>query len=169
MHPKPEARSPKPEARSPKPDRRLAKVIFLGIVVLSLSLPCAYSFIEIRQNWVLDSDFSGSLRISGGERDISFPQIDLNGHRMLIDAGGIGVAGTTAPHLYGGTITSSESFLTFYFLGSPHVAGSYPSIDAVITDSTHKIGLRILNQGNGAVFLTGDQSNTFTGNVEASG
>jgi len=88
---------------------------------------------------------------------------------MIIDSRGISVAGTTSPLLYGGTLTSSDSFLTFYFLGSPQVPGSYLSIDSVITDSYHQVGVKIINQGSGAIFLEGDQSNTFTGNVEISG
>jgi len=137
--------------------------------MLSTALPISYGLTEVKQSWTLNSHFEGSLHISGGRKNVQYPHINLNGHRMIIDSRGISVAGTTSPHLYGGTLTSSDSFLTFYFLGSPQVPGSYTSIASVITDSTHKVGLRILNQGNGAVFLEGDQSNTFTGNVEVSG
>jgi len=48
---------------------------------------------------------------------------------------------------------------------------SYISINSVIADSSHKIGLRVSGNdpGEGGVTLGGNQSNTFTGNVEVSG
>jgi len=88
---------------------------------------------------------------------------------MTIDSGGVAVNGPMVSSIYGGTLTSSDSFLTFYFKGNPFVAGGYLNIDSVITDSTHKVGVKVVSGGNGAVFLSGNHSNTFTGNLEISG
>jgi len=107
--------------------------------------------------------------MSGGASDIQLPNINLNGYKMTIDAGGITLNGPMGSSIFGGQITSNAPFLTFYFKGNPFVAGGYLNIEDVITDSTHKVGIRIASGGNGAVFLSGALSNTFTGNVEISG
>jgi len=88
---------------------------------------------------------------------------------MAIDGGGITMNGPMVSLIFEGALTSSTPFLTFYFKGNPFVSGGYLNIDSVITDSTHKVGVKVMSGGNGAVFLSGNRSNTFTGNVEISG
>jgi len=48
---------------------------------------------------------------------------------------------------------------------------SYTTIDSIIADSGHQVGLRITGNdpNEGGLTLAGSQSNTFTGNVEVSG
>jgi len=68
----------------------------------------------------------------------------------------------------GGVLTSSESFLETRFSGQEY---SSIQLDVVISDSSQQVGLRIKsnNSGDSGFYLTGNQSNTFTGNVEVSG
>jgi len=140
--------------------------VVLGSFLLSPSLSLAFSITEVKQDWTLDSDFTGSLNLSGGAKDIQYPNINLNSHKMTIDGGGITINGPMVSRIFRGPLTSNDSFLTFYFKG---IAGGYLNIDTSITDSTHKVGVKVVSGGNGAIFISGNRDNTFTGNLEISG
>jgi len=175
MRPKTEDRRPKTEDRRPKTeDRRPLAVCRAGyfitgfLVGLSFLLPASYGFTEVSQDWTLDSDFSGSLQITG-VKCTQYPAINLNGHKLTLDPQGIVINETTTPVIYGGTLTSNHTEVIFKFHGDPLIQGSYPEIDAVIADNHQSVGLTIFGPGNGAVQLTGNQSNTFTGNVRITG
>jgi len=167
---KPEARSQKPEARSQKPVRRLAAAIVFSITTLFTALPFSYSVTEVSQNWTLDSDFRGSLRLNGtSDPTVTRPFINLNGHKITIDAGGIQTnQGMFNSEFTGGTLTSSESSLIVKYSGK-----EYNSIvlNLTIANSDHQIGLRVEghDHAHSGLFLLGTESNTFTGNVEVSG
>jgi len=100
---------------------------------------------------------------------VRFPVINTGGHTLTIDSGGIEVGHSThAATLYGGNVTSSESFLDIRLSQSGDL---YPNgnlyINSVIRDSGHSIGVRAA--GKGGLVFEGNQSNTFTGNVEVTG
>jgi len=99
-----------------------------------------------------------------------FPLIDLKGHKLTLDSGGIEVNSYShAASITGGIVTSTESFLKVRSLGArlPRADGSL-YIDSVIADSSHSVGVRF-SGGSGGLVFEGNQSNTFTGNVEVSG
>jgi len=100
---------------------------------------------------------------------VRFPAINLNGHKLTLDSSGIKVnAYTAAPTIYGGIVTSTESFLKVRSLGTGPTAPGNLYINSVIADSSHVIGVRF-SGGYGALVFEGNQSNTFTGNVEILG
>jgi len=121
---------------------------------------------------VLNSDFTGSLRIQGSVAPGRFPIINLNGHKITVDSEGIEVLpGAVGIHLSGGILTSREDFLKTHFSTNQISGYNYIHMDLVIADSDHQVGLRITgNEPEDAGFyMDGNQSNTFTGKVEISG
>jgi len=146
---------------------------FFSSFILTTAHPHSYGYTEINNNWTLDSDFTGGLRITGNPPTFPFfPLVNLNGHTVTVDQEGIEVNAGTNTYLSGGTLTSSESFLDLRLLSQSGNNGySYISTSVVISDSDHQVGLRIAGNdpGEGGITLAGDQSNTFTGNIEVSG
>jgi len=149
---------------------RLVALVFCITLAHFFELSNAYGITEVNNHWALTTNFTGSLRITGvSDPNIAFPVINLNGHKITIDSGGIEInPGTRLAQLRDGILTSSESFLETRFLGQ---ASSTIGLNVVIADSSHKVGLRITGNGyvDSGFYLYGSQSNTFTGNVEVSG
>jgi len=88
---------------------------------------------------------------------------------MTIDSRGIeSNHGMYNASIRGGILTSSESFLRFRYSGSEYAS---IELDLVISDSKHSVGLRVEghDRAHSGLYLMGNQSNTFTGNVEVSG
>jgi len=149
---------------------RLATLALCITLAHSFELPNAYGITEVNNHWDLTTDFTGSIRLTGvADPNIAFPVVNLNGHKITIDSGGIEVnPGTRLAQFRDGILTSSESFLETRFLGQ---AFSAIGLNVVIADSSHKVGLRITGNGyvDSGFYLYGGLSNTFTGNVEVSG
>jgi len=100
---------------------------------------------------------------------VRFPNIILGGHKLTLDAGGIEVNSyTPAPTVHGGIVTSTESFLKVRSLGTGPTAPGSLYIDSVIANSSHAVGVRF-SGGYGILVFEGNQSNTFTGNIEVWG
>jgi len=165
---------PNTEYRIPNTVNRLVAVVFSGTaLLLSIALPHTYgSHVEINKHWKLESDYTGSLKIQGVIDPGIFPIVDLNGHTITLNSKGIEVvANTRNAYLTGGVITSSTNFVDTRFATHPQKVYNYIHISSVITDSDHKVGLRVTgnNAEDSGLFLNGNQSNTFTGNVEVYG
>jgi len=98
---------------------------------------------------------------------------NLNGNRLTIGAGGINIyTNHSPPKIYGeGSLTSNIAYLTFNFKNNQNLGSGYV-INAKVEDHTsHKVGLSVSGGVPGLeshIDLTGDESNTFTGDVHIS-
>jgi len=159
---------PKTEDRRPKTVRRLARGYFITCLLglFSFSLSASYGITEITQDWVLNSDYdSDAFRILSGA-------VIQNGYKLTVKAPGIEIGSGKIPIFIGGTLTSSSSFLNFHLLSQSGASGhSYVVVESIIADSNRQVGLRVTGNedGEGALYLRGNKSNTFTGNAEVSG
>jgi len=80
-------------------------------------------------------------------------------------------SGTRDAKLTGGVLTSNKVFLEVRFTTQLGEGYNYAHIYSTISDSSHKVGLRVTGNDpqDSGLYLEGNQSNTFTGNVEISG
>jgi len=102
----------------------------------------------------------------------SQPVLNLRGYVMTVDSGGIAVNASNGSFIHGpGYLTTSQDFLDIK-VNVRTASDKGLNIESVIVDNgNRRIGLRVSGNrpGEGVVFLTGSQSNRFTGNVEISG
>jgi len=88
---------------------------------------------------------------------------------MTINSGGIEAnQGMWNGSIRGGKLTSSEKFLKIKYSSKEYASFE---LKLVISDSKHRVGLRVTgdNSAPSGLYLLGNESNTFTGNVEVSG
>jgi len=126
---------------------------------------------EVSQNWLLDKEFTGAIKINPNSTTGSTPIIDLNGHKITVDSGGIEVKFTNPSRIIGkGTLTSNTGFINIKLNRKSITNIDGLKIHSIIADSQHKVGLKITGNGKtNGVIIKGSESNTYTGDTIISG
>jgi len=113
----------------------------------------------------LDREHKGSVTFNSTENG-GYPSLDLNGYTLFIDGRLYSNSSRGASIVGRGSITSNNSTIDIV-LGKDN--GNILDLESAIRDNGHKVGLRIFSEGPRTyVSMSGDASNTFTGDVELS-
>jgi len=119
----------------------------------------------------LSLNVQSNLQFEDGPHGIQ-PVLNLRGYTLWVDSGGIAVNASNGSFIHGpGYLTSTQSVLDIT-VNVRTASDKGLNIESAIIDNGHRaVGLRVSGSrpGEGVVFLTGSQSNMFTGNVEVSG
>jgi len=119
----------------------------------------------------LDSNVKSKVRLEDGVNGIH-PILNLKGHTLSVDSGGIVVGTSNGAFIHGpGYLTSTGGMLDIS-VNVRTASDKGLNIEASISDNgNERVGLRIMGNSNmeGVVFLTGKTSNSFTGNVHIHG
>jgi len=164
--------------------------LFPGILDCTLYDEYALPVPEYKWNKTTNSEVVGTVNLTANRavngvwmREENASRLDLNGKLLTVGAGGInGYYSKDDIFVKGGVITASGAQLIFksatYGFSPPNKRGEklfyHLAINSEIRDhATHKVGITVKgghpNGEIGLVLLTGNTSNTFTGDVIVEG
>jgi len=148
-------------AKFPPPPPSISSINQYGWQRRSIGGPSSWENIREIVRLYGDTVLEGYRSWNGG--------FDLNGYKLTIGAGGVNIySNVDFPRIYGlGSITSSAGSLNFNLYNSTGITG-YVISSKITNHETHEIGLRVSGGASGHnshVDLTGNESNTFSGDV----